>query len=295
MDRVLGNKKAYCVFVLPSLVIYFILVAVPIFMSGYYSTLKWNGIANQQAEIGLRNYVDLFTNDPAFVRAVLNSFQLALWSVLLQLPIALILALVLARGFKGEKFFRTMYFIPVVISSMVIGQLFLKIYNPDYGMLNIVLRSTGLDSLAQDWLGSENTALICAIVPVVWQFIGYHMLLMYTAIKAVPDDIYEAARIDGSTETTTALRITIPLISPILKVCIIFAVTGSLKFFDLIYILTQGGPYHASEVPGYLMYNLLFTQSRYGYGSAVAVFIVIECLLFYFIMQKFFKTEEITY
>ena len=294
MDKVLRNKKAYCVFVLPAILIYVLLVLIPIFVSCYYSTLDWNGI-NEKNFIGLKNFIDLFTEDGTFIKALLNSFQLALWSVVFQLPIALLLALLLARGFKGEKYFRTLYFIPVVISSMVIGQLFLKIYNPDYGMLNIILKSVGLTSLTRDWLGSDTTALICSIIPVVWQFIGYHMLLMYTAIKAVPDEIYEAARIDGATETATALRITIPLIAPMLKVCLIFCVIGSLKFFDLIYILTKGGPFHASEVPGYLMYNLEFVQNRYGYGSAVAVFIVIECLVFYFMMQKLFKTEEITY
>lgn len=294
MDKILGNKKAYCVFILPALIIYISLVIIPIFMTGYYSMLDWNGMGKATI-VGFQNFVGLFTNDSGFIRSVLNSFLLAVLSVAFQLPIALILALILARGVKGEKFYRVAYFIPVVISSVVIGQLWAKIYNPDYGMLNEFLKSIGLSFLATDWLGRTETSLTSALIPTVWQFIGYHMLLMYTAIKSVPDDILEAAKIDGASEIQTALKITIPLIAPMIKVSLTFAIIGSLKFFDLIYILTKGGPIHSSEVPGYLMYNTIFNLNQYGQGSAIAVFIVIECIIFYWLIEKFFKTESIVY
>jgi raffinose/stachyose/melibiose transport system permease protein len=294
VDKVLKDKKAYCVFILPALIVYAVMVIAPIFMTGYYSTLDWNGIG-KPIMIGLKNFIQLFTNDSGFIQSVLNSLLLAVYSVIFQVPIALVLAIILARGIKGEKFYRVAYFVPVVISSVVIGQLWLKIYNPDYGMLNAILKSIGLSFLAKDWLGRTETALTASLIPVVWQFIGYHMLLLYTAVKSIPDDIYEAAKIDGASEIATALKITIPLIKPMIKVSLTFCIIGSLKFFDLIYILTKGGPIHASEVPGYLMYNTIFKLNDYGYGSAIAVFIVAECILFYFLIQKFFKTESITY
>lgn len=295
MNRVLNDKRAIMIFVLPSFLLFALIVILPIFMSGYYSMLNWDGIGEGKF-IGLQNFIDLFKNSSeGFGKSIMNSIILAVLSVFVQLPIALILALVLASGVKGEGFYRTVFFIPVIISTVVIGQLWMKVYNPSYGLLNTLLNNIGLGSLSRAWLGETQTSLIAAFIPSVWQYIGYHMLLMYAAIKTIPDEIYEAARIDGASSFKTALRITIPLIRPIIKVCIIFAIIGSLKVFDLVYILTNGGPVHSSEVPSTLMYNTIFNKYMYGSGSAMAIFIVLECLVLTLIVQKFFKAEEYTF
>ncbi|NLL05427.1 MAG: sugar ABC transporter permease [Clostridiaceae bacterium] len=295
MNRVLNDKRAIMVFVLPSFLLFALIVILPIFMSGYYSMLNWDGIGEGKF-VGLQNFIDLFRNSSeGFGKSIMNSLILAVLSVFVQLPIALILALILASGVKGEGFYRTVFFIPVIISTVVIGQLWMKVYNPSYGLLNTLLNNIGLGSLSRAWLGETKTALIAAFIPSVWQYIGYHMLLMYAAIKTIPDEIYEAARIDGASAFKTALRITIPLIRPIIKVCIIFAIIGSLKVFDLVYILTNGGPVHSSEVPSTLMYNTIFNKYMYGSGSAMAIFIVLECLVFTLIVQKLFKVEEYTF
>lgn len=295
MNRVLNDKRAIMIFVLPSFLLFTLIVILPIFMSGYYSMLEWDGIGEGKF-IGLKNFVDLFANSSdGFVKSVWNSLILAVLSVFVQLPIALILALVLASGVKGEGFYRTVFFIPVIISTVVIGQLWMKVYNPEYGLLNTLLNNIGLGSLTRAWLGEPETALISAFIPSVWQYIGYHMLLMYASIKSIPDEIYEAAKIDGASAINTAIQITIPLIRPIIKVCITFAIIGSLKVFDLVYILTNGGPIHSSEVPSTLMYNTIFNKYMYGSGSAMAIFIVLECLVLTIIVQKFFKAEEYTY
>lgn len=295
MNRVLNDKRAIMVFVLPSFLLFALIVILPIFMSGYYSMLNWDGIGEGKF-IGLQNFIDLFKNSSeGFGKSIMNSIILAILSVFIQLPIALILALILASGVKGEGFYRTVFFIPVIISTVVIGQLWMKVYNPSYGLLNTLLNNIGLGSLARAWLGETQTSLIAAFIPSVWQYIGYHMLLMYAAIKTIPDEIYEAAKIDGASAFKTALQITIPLIKPIIKVCVIFAIIGSLKVFDLVYILTNGGPVHSSEVPSTLMYNTIFNKYMYGSGSAMAIFIVLECLVFTLIVQKLFKVEEYTY
>ena len=295
MNRVLNDKRAIMIFVLPSFLLFTLIVILPIFMSGYYSMLDWDGIGEGKF-IGLKNFIDLFVNSSdGFVKSVGNSLILAFLSVFVQLPIALILALVLASGIKGEGFYRTVFFIPVIISTVVIGQLWMKVYHPDYGLLNTLLNNIGLGSLTRAWLGETQTSLIAAFIPSVWQYIGYHMLLMYASIKSIPDEIYEAAKIDGASPFNTALQITIPLIRPIIKVCITFAIIGSLKVFDLVYILTNGGPVHSSEVPSTLMYNTIFNKYMYGSGSAMAIFIVLECLVLTLIVQKFFKAEEYTY
>jgi len=295
MDRVLRDRVAISIFVLPTFILFVVIVIVPIFLSGYYSMLKWDGIG-EGTFIGLKNYIDLFTGSTGgFGKAAKNSVILAVLSVFVQLPIALVLALILASGVKGENFYRTVFFIPVIISTVVIGQLWMKIYNPSYGLLNTLLENVGLGSLTRAWLGDIKTSLLAAFVPIVWQYIGYHMLLMYASIKTIPDEIYEAAKIDGASWLKTAVQITIPLIKPIIKVSTIFAIIGSLKVFDLVYILTNGGPVHSSEVPSTLMYNTIFNKYMYGSGSAMAVFIVVECLLFTVLVQKFFKVEQFTY
>lgn len=292
MNKLLGGKKTICLFVLPALIFFVAIVLLPICISAYYSLLDWDGIGASKFA-GLSNYVKLFINNTdGFVPSIGNSLILVLLSVFIQLPIALLLAIILATGVKGEGFYRTIYFIPVVLSTVVIGQLWTKIYQPEYGLLNTVLHALGLGNLAGQWLADPKTALICAFVPTVWQYIGYHMLLFYGGIKAIPNDIYDAAKIDGASSVQTAFRITLPLLKSTMKTCVIFATIGSLKVFDIVYIMTKGGPMHASEVPSTVMYSSIFMKNQYGYGSAMSIFIVVECLIFTFLIQRAFKKEN---
>ncbi|WP_330389682.1 carbohydrate ABC transporter permease [Cellulosilyticum sp. I15G10I2] len=291
----MSDKKAIVLFVLPAFLVFLMIVIVPIFFSAYYSTLEWNGIG-KSTFIGIQNYIDLFVNNTdGFMMAVKNSFLVAFFSVFVQVPLALVLAIVISKGIKGEAFFRTVYFIPVIISTTVIGQLWMKIYQPKYGMLNTLLEVLGLEFLKRNWLATPETALGSALFVIIWQYIGYHMLLLYSGIKAIPTDLYEAAEVDGANNFQKAVKITIPLIAPMIKVCVTFALIGSLKTFDLIYVLTKGGPIHATEVPTTLMFSKIFLQNKYGYGSAMSIFIILECLIFTIFIQKFFKTEKTTY
>ena len=294
MEKMLRDKKAIFLFIFPTLLVFTVIVVLPIFYSIYYSTLKWDGFS-EGVFIGLANYKKLFVNNTdGFLQSVWNSMILALISVGIQLPVSLLLALVLARGVRGERFFRTVYFIPVIIATVVIGQLWMKIFNADYGLVNWFLRTFGLGSLANAWLADPKTALGAVFAAMLWQYVGYHMLLMYASARSISPDIYEAALIDGASEPRMALSITIPLMKPILCVCIVFAVTGSFKAFDLIYVMTGGGPLHATEVPTTLMYTTIFFRSQYGYGSAMAIFIIVECLVFTVVIQKLFN-ESIEY
>lgn len=292
MKKVLGNKVAIILFLLPAVVLFVGMIIIPIIMSGYYSLLDWDGVGKAEFA-GLKNYVALFQSPTTgFGKAVVNSLVLAVAATMGQLPVALFFALILSRGVKGENVFLTIYFIPVMLSGTIIAQLWMKIYNPQYGMLNGFLKSIGLGQLCGNWLGDKSTALIAIVVPIIWQFIGYHMLLMYAGIKSISSDIREAALIDGANEWQLAFKITIPLIKPILKVCVLFAITGALKLFDLIYVLTGGGPAHATEVPGTLLVTTIFQRYKYGLGSAIAVFIIAECFVFALIIQKIFKGED---
>ena len=292
MRRPFSYKLNIFLFLLPALILFIGVLIAPIIMSGYYSLTEWNGLKTP-VFIGLANYKELFTSKSInIMRALKNALLLAVLSTFIQLPFALWLALKLSRKPRGERAFLSVYFMPVLISTVVIGQLWLKIYNPDYGVLNLLLRSLGLDSWTQIWLGDKKTALWAAFVPILWQYVGYHMLLMYAGIKGVPPELNEAAMLDGCTEGQVNRYIIIPYIKPILRVSVIFAVTGSLKSFDLIYVLTNGGPNHATEVPSTLMINLLFLRNRYGMGSTIAVMLIILCFVFAIPINAVFKEEK---
>lgn len=290
MKKILSNKKAIALFVIPTVVLMLVIVLIPICISVYYSLLEWDGLG-KGTFIGIQNYKELI-GDSRFLNSVTNSFLYVLLSLFIQLPLSLILALVISNLKKGEKFYRTAYFIPVVISGVVIGQLWQKIYNGDYGLLNSILGALNLESLQQDWLGQQDTALISAFIPNLWQYVGYHMLIMYAGIKSISPEIQEAARIDGANRLQIAWRVTIPLLKPILEVCVTFSLIGALKIFDLIYVLTGGGPFYTTEVPTVYMYKTIFDSFKYGYGSAISIFIILECILFTMVLKFFFRRKE---
>ena len=273
MNKMYSNKWYIIIFLLPALILFCGVLIAPIGASGYFSFFDWNGFT-EKTFIGLSNYKELFTSDSiGFMKALGNSLLLAVLSVFLQLPLALALALVLGKKIKGERAFLSVYFMPVLISTVVIGQLWLKIYNPDYGVLNVALRAVGLDNLA-------------------WQYVGYHMLLLYAGVKSVPPELREAAMLDGATDGQVNRYIVLPYIKPIIKISVIFAVTGSLKSFDLIYVLTNGGPLHATEVPSTLMISMLFLRNRYGMGSTIAVLLIVLCFAFALLINFVFREED---
>lgn len=287
MEKALRDKRAICFFVIPAMLWFAAIALIPIFQSVYYSLLEWDGITTANF-IGLENYLNLF-QDPLFYRSIINSLILAADSVFIQLPISMLLALVLASGIKGEKTYRTIYFIPVIISSTIIAQLWMKVYHPGYGLLNGLLGILGLDGLKNEWLANSSTALTAVFVPMIWQYVGYHMLLFYSAAKSISTEILEAARVDGANDRQISFGIIIPQIAPMIKACVIFAVIGSLKSFDLVYVLTRGGPLHSTEVPTMLMYTDIFSKNQYGYASGIAIFIIVECLILTLVIQQIFK------
>jgi raffinose/stachyose/melibiose transport system permease protein len=292
MKRPLSYKLSIFLFLLPALILFVGILIAPIVMSAYYSFTEWNGLLTPNW-IGFGNYVEMFTNDTINIQqALMNAMLLAVLSVCIQLPFALLLALKLSRHVKGERWYLAIYFMPVLISSVVIGQMWLKIYHPANGALNTILRSVGLGDWTRIWLGDKSVAMGACLVPILWQYVGYHMLLMYAGIKGMPADLSEAAMLDGCSPRQVSWYITIPYIRPILRVSVIFAVTGSLKSFDMIYVLTNGGPNHATELPSTLMINQLFLRNRYGMGSAIATMLIVLCFVFAMLINFAFKEEK---
>ena len=184
MKKIFSDKRAIVIFLLPAALVYAIFAIYPVIMSGYYSLLDWNGVGDAKF-IGLSNYVKLFVgNNDGFGSALLNSFILAFLSVFVQLTLSLVLALAITypKVKKQERFYRTVYFLPAIVSTVIIAELWKKIYHPSYGLLNSFLGMLGLESWQREWLGDTETALIAVFIPIVWQYIGNHMLMMYIRI-----------------------------------------------------------------------------------------------------------------
>ena len=295
MDKVMRNKMAVFLFVFPSFVLFTLIIIIPVFMSLYYSTLDWNGIGNQTF-IGLQNYAELLTDTDRFLPAVLHTLEFAVASICIQLPLSMLLALVLAGKVKGERFFVTVYFIPVVLSAVVVGQLWMRIYYPRGGLLNLFLISIGAMDKTQPtaWLGNASTALGAVMVPILWQYVGYHMLLYYSGIKSISPEIFEAAKIDGAGFWHTSRFVTIPLLKPILQVSLTFSVVGSMKVFDLIKVmLGDGGPAGSGEVITTLLVRRMFHPSnRYGYGSAMAIVLIVLCVVLFQAVAILFRDRD---
>lgn len=290
MDKVLGNKKVIFLFIFPAATIFSIFALAPIFISTGFSMTDWVFGNAKISFVGLKNYVTIFTeNNGLFFLSVLNSLKYMLVSVFIMVPIAFIFAALLAAGQKGGEKFMTILFLPVVLSGTIVGELWVKLYNYDYGVINTVLRAVGLEKLTQDWLGDSRTAIWAVIFVCVWQGLPYIMLLFYAGIKSISYEIIESAALDGATGLKRMWYILLPMCKPILEVCLTFAVINSFKIYDIIVAMTNGGPMSTTEVPSTQMITAMFKGYDYGRGSAMAVFIALECLICTLAIQKIMK------
>ncbi|MBY0099337.1 carbohydrate ABC transporter permease [Mesobacillus maritimus] len=288
MNKVMSNKWVIAMYVLPALLLILVLIYVPIILTGYYGLMKWDGIGEMDF-IGLSNYTKLLTDDD-FWQSSLNSLLLAIFS-LLSLIGYLAISLVLAAKIKGADLLRKIYLIPMLLSSVAIAQLWLKIYHPSNGLLNSLLVFFGVDN-PPAWLAEPNLVLGAIFVPIIWQYAGFYILIYYAALKNIPDSVIEAAKIDGASPLQIAYKIKLPLIMGVIKVTIVLSFVGSLKYFDLIYVMTGGGPNGASEVIASYMYKQAFNSYNFGYGSAVGFALLLFCLLATVVIQRLTRTDD---
>jgi raffinose/stachyose/melibiose transport system permease protein len=288
LKTVMSKKSVIALYVLPSLILVLILIYIPIVLSGYYGLTDWNGVGKMKF-IGLDNYITLI-HDKLFWTSTWHSILLGLFSVL-SLIGYLIVSLILASKLRGSNLLRKIYIIPMLLSSVAIAQLWVKIYDPNNGMINSILTSLGVEHTPL-WLADPKIALYAIFLPIVWQYAGFYIIILYAALINVPEELIEAARIDGANAFQIAYKIKIPLISGVLKVLVILAVVGSLKYFDLIYVMTGGGPGHASEVMASYMYKEAFGKFNFGYGSAIGFGLLVISMAATWLIQKFLKTKS---
>lgn len=291
MEKLLRDKKTILLFVLPGLLFYILIVAFPLFFTVLISFFNW-GVGGPQKFLVFGNYTRLFTMDDTFLQAVKNTLLLTVGCLMTQTPLAVFFGYMLRKQFRGQGFFKTAFFIPNMISSVAAALMWSFILHPQFGIINNLLRFIGLGSLTRTWLGDPKTALMWVVMAIAWQFFGYHMIIYLTAMQNISTEIIEAASIDGANPFQNFWKITLPLIAPIMKVDFVLIVTGSLRTFDLIYAMTSGGPNHATEVVATHLYFRSFQGMQFGYGSSMAVILIILCLVATWIINTSFKKAE---
>ena len=293
MDKVFGNKKNIAIFVLPTLTLYMIFVLFPILYNLYLSLFRTD-LMSKNDYIGLGNYKNLF-RDSFFQMSIKNNMLLVAGSLIAHLGLGLFFANALFMKIKGSKVFQSIFFLPVVISGVAVGIMFTFIYNSEFGLVNRLLDLFSLEQFKHSWLNETGTVMGAVIFVVMWRFVGYHMVIQLAAMRAIPIDLFEAASIDGASRWQQFTRITFPLIKHIIRIDAVLVITGSLKYFDLIFAMTKGGPSHASEVLATYMFYQGFRTMKFGYASAIGTVMLALCVLTIWLVNRAVKVEKVEY
>ncbi len=287
------NRFTPYLYVFPCLLILGIFVYIPLITNFYYSTLEFNAFSPAKKFVGLKNYIDLL-HDPVIRTALVNNIWYCIISVIFQVFLSLCIAAVLEEKVlrRVSTPLRTMYFLPVLMSMTVVALLFSFIYHPKIGLINAGLKAIGLKNLTHAWIGSTDTAIFSAIAMSQWHSMGYTMMLFVVAIQGIPEDLYEAAEIDGAGRLRRFIYVTVPQVREMAFVTMVTTVTGAFLVFNDVYILTGGGPGNSSTTLAVYMYRNAFNLDKMGYASTIAVLMLIICLILALIQNKAFRTGK---
>lgn len=278
----------YVSLVLPGLLIFTIGLIIPMFLAFRYSLTSWNGMTPEKPFVGLQNYVRFFTD--TYVRDAWKfTIKFTLWNTVIQNVFALLFAVALDSAIKGKKIYRTILFIPCLISAVIAGFIWLRMYSNVLPALNRVL-GTDINFLL---FGSPETVLTGLLIANNWQWIGYWMLIYLAALQSIPNELYEAAIIDGASPFRKFVKVTVPMLAPAFTICIVGITTGSLKVYELMVSSTGGGPGRASTSIIYLIYNTAISGRQYGYGSAMSIMLVFVLLLVALVQLRFLRKREV--
>lgn len=287
-----GIDKTALAFIAPALILYVLFIIVPTVSSVYYSFTSWDGISPDVKFIGLANYKEIFTS-ARFGNALKNTIILTIFISVLENAFALALAVLVDNIRWGKNFFRSAFYIPVLISGIVSGFIWKIMYNYNFGAINSILTQIGLGDFRQDWLGNTALTLIMIGVVLVWKGAGYYMIIYLASLQSVSTDVIEAAEIDGASPWQRFRMITIPLISGAFTINFTLSLINGLKVFDQINVMTDGGPGFTSETLVYLLYKVGFTEGRQGFGTAVGIMLLFIIIILNTIQQKFLRSREV--
>lgn len=275
----------------PALLIYTFFVIVPILMSVHYSFTDWNIRRWTSAEwIGFINYIEIL-KDSVFITSLKNTFLYAFATATLKIVFGLTLALILSKPFKGNSIFRTVFYMPCVLSCTVIGVLFTAMLGQN-GLINNILRDLNLTGLQAEWLGSYKTAMSWIILIESWMWSGFNMFIFISGIQAIPSDYYEAAETEGASWWKQFTKITLPLLVPAITVNVTLNIAGGMKVFDIIYVLTNGGPGTDTQVLSTYAFRT-FGLGFLGQSCAASIILTILVIIISFIMNKYLRSREV--
>ena len=276
------SERVLYLFILPAMLIYLFFYIYPMFPGLYYSTTDWNGFAPKKNFIGLKNYIDIF-QDRHILTAIKNTFVYTVVVTFFSNLLGLILALMLENRSRASRTFRTLFFMPAVLSPVVVSFVWKYMYSPNSGVINSLLRLAGLNGLAQDWLGSAHLALPSVMLVPLWQWGGNVMVVFLAGLMNIPPEYYESARVDGVNYLQRFRFVTWPLLRPAIVFNLVISTIGSFKTFDFIFIMTNGGPGYLTEVLTLTVYNYTLYTAKFGYGTAVGalltLFVVLFCII----------------
>ena len=261
-------------FLFPALFIYIIVVVFPTVYSLFLSFCDWNGLGAKKF-VGLKNYIQLFTSDSVFYTALRNNIIWIILTICLTVLLALLLALVLNRSFRGRIVYRAIFYFPYMLSWIIVGIIWKWMYHPNFGLINQVLGMVGLDSLKGAYLSNTKMALYCVFIAALWQGLGQPMLYFLAGLQTLPNDILEAAKIDGAGKFNLFFRVIVPMLKETFVIVLATQIIASMKVYDIVYVMTDGGPANSTQTLATYMYNQTFTYSNLGVGSAIATVMVL--------------------
>jgi ABC-type sugar transport systems, permease components len=278
-------------FLLPALVLYLLFVLFPVVQAAYYSLYKWNGLQPLTDFIGLKNYETALNSD-TFRTAVSNNLLIIVLSLALQIPFSLFLATLLNRRFPGRAVFRLIFFLPYVLSEAIAGIVFTLLLQPG-ALVDSGLKGVGLGGLIQDWLGDSGIVMITLFIIISWKYFGFHMVLLLAGLQGIPREIEEAALIDGAGRWQAFRFVTLPLLGPTLRVSVFLSMIGALQLFDMVWVMTGGGPLNASNTMAIAMFKAGLKNNQMGYGSALAVILFLFGLVLALAYQRFVLRRDV--
>lgn len=264
-------------FLLPALVIYLSVIVIPVFYSFFISLFKWNGIG-EMIFVGLKNYINLFTNDPIFSIAIKNNLIWIILTIFVTMTFALLLAVLLNKQFKGRTFFRGFFYFPSVIAPIAVAIIWRWIYNPNIGFINQFSKLIGSD-FSQAWLSNPQTSIYAIFFASLWQAVGLPMILFLAGLQGVPSEILEAATIDGANPIQRFILVTVPLLKETFVIVIANLVVSAMKVYDIVQGLTNGGPNNATQMLSTYMQSQTFQYSNVGTGTAIACVMVLMMMV----------------
>lgn len=272
MTRKSKDRVFIAFFLLPSLILYVWLMIYPCIKAFVMSLFEWNGYSKDKLFVGLQNYLQLFQDD-VFYKALWNNIFILFWCTICTFVISIFFSAIITRKrYRERQILRVIYFIPYALSVSVVSMIWMFIYNPSFGALNSFLETLGLSFLCKPWLADRNVIMGALTVPLVWVNIGFYMVMFITSIMDIPNEQYEAASIDGANEIKQFFYITIPNIWEMIRVSLVFFVVTAFNYsFELVYVITKGGPNRASELVTTYLYEKAFRTGEYGYASAMGV------------------------